>query len=1025
MAGRRILPLMLVVLVGTVLLLGRLYQVQIAEASVWTSQAATLVRSGAVRPYQRGAIRDARGRELAHDERIYRVMFNYRAFRREHPLGAVAHARTALFGEPEPLERTFANLVGWTRELCGLTPAQLEQFADGGELVLGGRTVPAGDVENEARRLRRSDARFYIVQFFGLDRQDAKEFAKACKEHPDVPLVELAARVRDNLTREKLEARIDERLERARGDLQQLALQLELDEVARGAEPAADPLAQLLTRLEEWRASVEDDTASDLFEEVFGFAPGRVEPTLVHGSLDLRWIEALLGWNSARSWLWLERARATWKANLFERVPERLVAELRVARLEIDGPELVIGRWATAFAADPERALLRGWRESGEVAVLGELDELLEGQSEGPPPQLFAWQDPRALEAEDEGSASWATLARVELGLDAEPEDVAELAASWSEALAERVDGKFVREHTLALLARCDHDLQVALEPAFAARVAAAQREGRPRLSAAEGRLDRAAERARYVLKDRGSREKVVVREPSYATVLLLSRHADSFAGLRVEESSERVVRRDERGLAIARGLVGSVGQLDLGERLVEGELRREFDELRARSQRDEAEENQLRYLARQLVRDDELRGRSGIEGYFQNELAGRNGYREVRGLQNQLEGVYLVDVAPVDGLDLVLTLDLDLQQAATACLAQPEGPPNVLARDSAWLERPTGAIVLAQVDGDVLAAASFPDFLRDDGDSPAIRDLPLERTLRMGAFEPPGSSFKPFVASWALSQLSLDPGLTTLCAPLPSGRGAGYVDVRCAHTVGHGQVGLRYAIQNSCNSYFARLGERFAPDDWRAMAAEFGFGQPTGVRSLGARSGLSEHTTPRLFQRDLTQHESRLAGNGLAVVEATPMQIARATAGLATGRLPQMRLVRSIGGVEQPQAARPLSLAPSALNFVRDAMEAVANEGGGSGQPALNERELGFRMAAKTGSGDIDTEVVITADGRPRVRKHTWLIGWFPAERPRWVVVVFCENTLQTASNSAIWLARQFLRRSEVQALVQAEAQR
>jgi hypothetical protein len=448
----------------------------------------------------------------------------------------------------------------------------------------------------------------------------------------------------------------------------------------------------------------------------------------------------------------------------------------------------------------------------------------------------------------------------------------------------------------------------VALEPEFAARLEAAQRDGRERLTAAEGRLDRAGERARYVLKDRGSREQVVVREPSYATVLLLSRHADSFAGLRIEESSERVVQRDERGLAIARGLVGGVGQLDLREQLVEGEVRREFNELRARSQRSEAEDDQLRYLARHLVRGDELRGRSGLEGNFQNELAGSNA-TEVRGLQNQLEGVYLVDVAPVDGLDLVLTLELELQQAATACLGQPEGPPNVVARDTAWLERPTGAIVLAQVDGDVLAAASFPDFLRDEGDAPATRDLPLERTLRKGAFEPPGSSSSSFVASYALSELSLDPSQTCLCAPLPSGRGAGYVDVRCAYSVGHGPVGLRYAIQHSCNSYFARLGERFSPDDWRAMAAEFGFGQPTGVRTLGTRSGLSEHTTSELFRRNLTQRESRLAGNGLALVEATPMQLARATAGLATGVLPQMRLVRSIGGVEQPQSARPLAL--------------------------------------------------------------------------------------------------------------------
>lgn len=1025
MAGRRILPLILGVLVGTVLLLVRLYQVQIVEASVWTSQAATLVRSGAVRPYQRGAIRDARGRDLAHDERIYRVMFSYRDFRREHPLGRIAHARTALLGQPEPLDRTFANLAAWTSELCQLTPAQLDSFAEGGELVLGGLTVPAGDPEREARRLRRSDARFYIVQFFGLDRSELKDFATACKEQPDKSLIELAALARGNLSPTKLSERIAARLTSACGDLRQLALQLDLDETARGAQPANDPLAHLLTRLEQWRGSVEDDTATDLFEEVYGFAPGRVEPSLVHATLDLRWIESLLGWDAPRSLLWLERARTLWRTNLFERVPERLVAELQVARPESDGPELVLERWVTAFAADPERALLRGWREAGELAVLGELDQLLEGESLGPAPALFAWQDPRALEAEEVGSASWATLAQAELGLDAVPEDVAELAASWSEALSERVDSKFVREHTLALLARCDHDLQVALEPEFAARLEAAQRDGRERLTAAEGRLDRAGERARYVLKDRGSREQVVVREPSYATVLLLSRHADSFAGLRIEESSERVVQRDERGLAIARGLVGGVGQLDLREQLVEGEVRREFNELRARSQRSEAEDDQLRYLARHLVRGDELRGRSGLEGYFQNELAGRNGYREVRGLQNQLEGVYLVDVAPVDGLDLVLTLELELQQAATACLAQPEGPPNVVARDTAWLERPTGAIVLAQVDGDVLAAASFPDFLRDEGDAPATRDLPLERTLRKGAFEPPGSSFKPFVASYALSELSLDPSQTCLCAPLPSGRGAGYVDVRCAYSVGHGPVGLRYAIQHSCNSYFARLGERFSPDDWRAMAAEFGFGQPTGVRTLGTRSGLSEHTTSELFRRNLTQRESRLAGNGLALVEATPMQLARATAGLATGVLPQMRLVRSIGGVEQPQSSRPLALAPSALAFVRDAMEAVANESGGSGQPALNAHELGFRMAAKTGSGDIDTAVFITPDGKSRVRKHTWLVGWFPAERPRWVVVVFCEDTLQTASNGAIWLARQFLRRPEVQALVHAQEQR
>jgi hypothetical protein len=40
-------------------------------------------------------------------------------------------------------------------------------------------------------------------------------------------------------------------------------------------------------------------------------------------------------------------------------------------------------------------------------------------------------------------------------------------------------------------------------------------------------------------------------------------------------------------------------------------------------------------------------------------------------------------------------------------------------------------------------------------------------------------------------------------------------------------------------------------------------------------------------------------------------------------------------------------------------------------------------------------------------------------------VVVVYCEDTLQTASNSAIWLARQFLRRPEVHAVLVGEGAR
>ena len=1024
MARRRIAPLIAALLLGTALLVARLYQVQVVEARTWTAQAATLVRSGTVRPYERGALLDARGRPLARDERTYRLLFHYRDFRRGHPLGLVAHARTALLGEPVPLADALANLPQWSAELAALDGATLERFVLGEPVQLGTRTVPGSErPELEARRLRRSDVRFYLAQMFGLDRAQARAFVRALAEEPQTSALELAARARGLATVDELRARLAQAQVDCAEDLTRLALQLDADALAAGESVApGHPVERLIERFELWRSEVEDDTATELFEEAFGFHPGRIEAATLHACVDLRWIEALLGWDSERSLQWLLRSRDVAREALLARGPERLVAELQVTASERDAAEMVLERMALSFTADPEAALLEGWRERPEVCVLGTLESLFDVELAGPVPQLFPWQDAEALGVAAPGSAGWDALARAELGFDASADDVAALAAAWSQACAERVDASFVRERLRALFSRWDHDLQLAIEREFGALLDAARAAGRERLAASEGRLDRAAERARYVLKDRGSRPLPVVRSPSYATVHLITRHADRYAGLEVVEASERVTLSDQRGGIFARTLLGSVGGRELREDLAEGELRRQFSELRLQSARSEEETRELRFLARRIVRGDELRGRSGLEAYFDEELAGKNGYREVRGLQNRLDGVYQLDLPPEDGLDVELTLDIDLQRAALECLAQPEGPPDPDARDGAWLASPTGAIVLLETDGDVLVAASYPDFRRDPGESPSPKDLPLERTWRKAPFQPPGSSFKPFVAAWGLAHIGLDPMQPETCRPLPSGRGAGYIDVRCASTHGHGALGLRQAIAQSCNAYFARLGERIEPQEWRALAAEFGFGAPTGVRALGRRAGFVEHSVPSLFRGAMGEREARLAGNGLSVVEATPMQVARAVAGIATGTLPELRIARRIGGSEQPARSRELTLPESSLAFVRDAMDAVANEPQGSAFAALNAGELGLRMAAKTGSGDIDSRTVVTADGRARVRKHTWLVGWLPSHAPRHVVVVYCEDTLQTASNSAIWLARQFLRRPEVRATLLAE---
>jgi cell division protein FtsI/penicillin-binding protein 2 len=159
-------------------------------------------------------------------------------------------------------------------------------------------------------------------------------------------------------------------------------------------------------------------------------------------------------------------------------------------------------------------------------------------------------------------------------------------------------------------------------------------------------------------------------------------------------------------------------------------------------------------------------------------------------------------------------------------------------------------------------------------------------------------------------------------------------------------------------------------------------------------------------------------------------MQVARATAGLLTGELPELRIVRSIGGEIVPPAASALGISQSARDFVRRAMESVVEDPGGTAyEKGLDTGTLGFRFAAKTGSGDyaaFRASPDQTSDDRidmdaGKVRKHTWVAGWFPAEKPAAIVVVYLHDVSETASHTAVYVASQFLSDPAVRKFVES----
>jgi penicillin-binding protein 2 len=142
-------------------------------------------------------------------------------------------------------------------------------------------------------------------------------------------------------------------------------------------------------------------------------------------------------------------------------------------------------------------------------------------------------------------------------------------------------------------------------------------------------------------------------------------------------------------------------------------------------------------------------------------------------------------------------------------------------------------------------------------------------------------------------------------------------------------------------------------------------------------------------------------ASIGQGYVLATPLQLAVMTARLATGREVAPRLVRSIGGVEQPSGAgASMGFNENWLRRIRASMADVVNHERGT---AFSSRILaeGMRMAGKTGTSQVRritpeerASGVIENEDLPWERRdHALWVDFAPVEAPRYAVSVVVEH--------------------------------
>ncbi|MEM6567978.1 MAG: penicillin-binding transpeptidase domain-containing protein [Planctomycetota bacterium] len=1117
---RRFGPLIACVGLTILVLLARLWDIQVVQHEVWAREAANLVRSYGVDPYVRGAIRDRQGRLIVRDEERYALEFVWRDFRRGHPLGQVAMMRSLALARPVGLDEARMDLVEAAFGYVQSTPNDLKRFADGEELEVGIDYMPAIAAEDDAERLRAArderrgtragDIRFYVQRLLALTPRDVKAIEARVENESerDRPYLELAAVVTD---RDLDEVRRDLRTRVLRADEQLVRLAgliewADDDETERGGLGAvASPGDRLVALIEERRRAVDDDTADALFRIAAGFSPTRLTaPNLA--KLDLEWLRTALHWDGLRLEEWraargtaFEREVAAWGAGfaVARSKPRRrtyAVEELaeRRARAAGGGADRVISACAHAFRAedDAQQRMRRfgepeDWRLVDRLAVLDALSLRLDrgrtvpaNAQEG----VFAFQDPDLAMAGLEGpdlligtfgaALGAASRAAVERG---EPVTPYELAVRLRDvATSSRRDWDREDEELFgALLVDMHRDLQARVADVLdevAAGSPDRTKQGWRGVPFGDEWADRARDRRRYVVRDRGARPKRIGEEPQIDLVLLVTRYRDAFAGFRVQSTTRRIpiALGPDGEESIAPRLIGRVRSPFLVDVLRQRPRVEELIELQRKLDLPEADRRRILSLIDDIHQPGSTIGGSGIEGWFDGELAGTAGYREIHGLQDRVAGNRApIYKGAVDGKDVTLTLDIDLQRAAEEVLRDPLPPPSRdRGVDDHWFECPIGSIVLATVDGQILVAASGPReagpevdplhplhdaFLLTDGE----RAFTSERSLTRPRFQPPGSVVKPLLAAYALEHLGLDPDEEFVqCTPHQARPGtrpknsprAGFGMIDCNVGMGHSvQLGrgarldLRASLMRSCNVYFAALAEwRFDPRSIRDAYRTFGFGRATGVRYQedGKRSGLVDSywfapTSPLHTSNDPSRVDEvsrQYLGNGLRDIDSNVVQVARAYAGLASGSLPDMTLVSAIGDDPVARVTRALGIGTEHLAFVRDTLDRVVNESGGSAfGKGLDEADLGFRLAAKTGSADYRTGWVPPKNGRgvpldsyeEGTRKHTWLAGWFPSRDPKYVLVVYLHDTSATSSHSAVYVAQQFLRRDEVRTLV------
>ena len=384
--------------------------------------------------------------------------------------------------------------------------------------------------------------------------------------------------------------------------------------------------------------------------------------------------------------------------------------------------------------------------------------------------------------------------------------------------------------------------------------------------------------------------------------------------------------------------------------------------------------------LARRTIGLTGDRGNYGIEEAYRDALAGRDGramrQRIARGFYGRVAGAGHED--PVDGYDVVTTLDLDLQDVADKALRR-----QLEAQNALW----GTTIVMETRTGEILAMANLG---RDaDGSFSERENYALGRSME------PGSTFKLATMLTLLDDAGMPVSTvydTHNGDPVTVGPAK---NIRDSHRGDH-EIDFRRAVASSSNVYFAKAmwdrygitGKKQQYSDY--LHEELHLGQTVGLEMLGERkpSITTDWKVPDpgvMLVKMAYGYRVRLAP-----IRMITFYNAIANDGKMISPLLVRELRRGDRVVERFESRTIASsiCSRSTLRTVRECLQAVCTEGTAS---AFFRDTTRVRVAAKTGTAQI-------TDARSREGRYYLgsMIAFFPADAPRYTVLTTIETRAQ-----------------------------